>query len=271
MKLVLMRRDFVRCQILSRKISRRHLNEAGLEKLKIEFYQFMIRYYVHEKMILDVCKSYQTIYDTINKAEGDLAKELVETDGGRMKKSSFDGFLIYLLISPYDNEKVDLMNIAKASYARGLEESAELGQYVNKLLTYELMPLNEDTIKAQMAKYEPFQEGVTENHQSHMREFLRQLIQHNLRVVEKYYCRINIRTLSKLIGVPEERAEQELCDMVVNKRIAAKINRLEWQVTFKKSNKSTEGVLENWNGDINALLDKVEQTCHLINREKITH
>ena len=104
-----------------------------------------------------------------------------------------------------------------------------------------------------------------------MREFLRQLIQHNLRVVERYYCRINIKTLSKLIGVPEDRAEQELCDMVVNKRIAAKINRLEWRVTFKKANKSTEGVLENWNGDIRNLLDKVEQTCHLINREKIIH
>jgi mannosyltransferase OCH1-like enzyme len=36
------------------------------------------------------------------------------------------------------------MNITKANYARGLEESAELSQYVNKLLTYELMPLNEN-------------------------------------------------------------------------------------------------------------------------------
>ena len=60
---------------MSRKISKRAINDKGLEKLKIEFYQFMIRYYVHEKMILDVCKSYQLIYDTINKAEGDLAEE----------------------------------------------------------------------------------------------------------------------------------------------------------------------------------------------------
>jgi len=34
MKLVLMRKDFVRCQILSRKISKRHMNEAGLEVMK---------------------------------------------------------------------------------------------------------------------------------------------------------------------------------------------------------------------------------------------
>lgn len=80
MKLVLMRKDFVRCQILSRKISKRHLNEKGLEKLKIEYFMFMIKYYVHEKMILDVAKAYQTIFDTINKAEPELLKEL-DADG----------------------------------------------------------------------------------------------------------------------------------------------------------------------------------------------
>lgn len=86
----------------------------------------MIRYYVHEKMIMDACKSYQTIYDTINKAEDELEKELNALDNGKLKKNSFDCFLIYLLISPYENDKVDLMNITKANYARGLEESAEL-------------------------------------------------------------------------------------------------------------------------------------------------
>jgi hypothetical protein len=86
----------------------------------------MIRYFVHEKMILDVCKSYQIIYDTINKAEGDLAEDFKDAYWVKLKKNSFDSFLIYLLISPYDNEKVELMNSTKANYARGLEESSEL-------------------------------------------------------------------------------------------------------------------------------------------------
>lgn len=59
--------------------------------------------------------------------------------------------------------------------------------------------------------------------------------------------------------------------MVVHKRIQAKINRLNWQVTFKKKNQNTEGVLDDWNSEISTLLDKVEQTCHLINREKIIY
>lgn len=268
MKLVLMRRDFVRCQILSRKISKRHLSEAGLEKLKIQFYLFMVQYYIHEKLILDAAKAYQTIFDTINKAEGDLAKEL-NTDG-KLKDTSFQNFVIYLLISPYDNEKVDMMHIIESQYARDLEQNDLLGRFVHKLLTFELMPLNEQEIEQQMASFEPFKEA-TENHKSHMRELIRQLIQHNLRVIEKYYSKINISTLSRLIGVPEDRAEAEIGDMVVNKRIQAKINRLAWQVTFKKKNQDANGMLGDWNSDIKTLLDKVEQTCHLINREKVVH
>lgn len=40
---------------------------------------------------------------------------------GNLKINSFINFLIYLLISPYDNEKVDLLNIVKKNYGRELE------------------------------------------------------------------------------------------------------------------------------------------------------
>jgi len=66
MKLVLIRRDFVRCQILSRKISKKHINEKGLEKQKVQYYRYMVQYYIHERMTLDSAKAFQIIYDTFN-------------------------------------------------------------------------------------------------------------------------------------------------------------------------------------------------------------
>lgn len=110
------------------------------------------------------------------------------------------------------------MHILESMYARNLEENDLLSRFVHKLLTFELMPLNEAEIEQQMASFEPFK-AETENNKAHMRDLIRQLIQHNLRVIEKYYSKINISTLSRLIGVPEDRAEQEICDMVVNHRI----------------------------------------------------
>ena len=154
MKLVLMRRDFVRCQILSRKISKRHLNSKDLESFKIEYFNNMIHYYVHEKMTFEAAKAYQTIFDTINKADDELKAKL--DPEGKQLASSFQNFVIYVLNGPYDNEKVDLLNIIVDKYARDLEKNDGLSKYVHKLLTFELMPLNEKEIESQMLAYTPF-------------------------------------------------------------------------------------------------------------------
>ena len=47
----------------------------------------MIQYFVHEKMLLDAAKAYQTIFDVIHKADEEMAKDL-NTDG-RLKSRSF--------------------------------------------------------------------------------------------------------------------------------------------------------------------------------------
>lgn len=134
-------------------------------------------------------------------------------------------------MSTYSSEKVDLLNKVEANYARELEQEPLIAKLVRKMLTFELMPMDEVEIENQMGQYEPFCE-VTRNNRQHMRDLIRQLIQHNLRVIEKYYARIRLQRLAALVGVSIQRAEQEICDMVVNKRVLAKINRLEGIVVF---------------------------------------
>ena len=145
-----------------------------------------------------------------------------------------------------------------------------LAKFVRKFLTFELMPMNEATIQTDMSIFEPFQER-TMHAKNHMIDLIRQLVQHNIRVIEKYYSRITLGRMSQLIGVSVERAENELGDMVVNKRIAAKINRLAGVVVFSKRKQFTNEKLNSWNHDLKTTLDKIEQTCHLINREKVIH
>ena len=48
----------------------------------------MVRYYVHEKESMEVCRCYQTIYDTINKVEDELTKTKLDASG-ELRKSSF--------------------------------------------------------------------------------------------------------------------------------------------------------------------------------------
>lgn len=105
----------------------------------------MVQYYVHEKLILDAAKAYQIIFDTIKNASEELQPTL--NKNGTLLNTSFQNFVIYLLISPYDNEKVDMLNIIQKNYARELENNDLLSRFVSKLLTYELMPLNEQEIE----------------------------------------------------------------------------------------------------------------------------
>ena len=97
------------------------------------------------------------------------------------------------------------------------------------------------------------------------------MIQHNVRVIERYYSRVKLERLSTLLGVSVDRTEVELGDMVVKKRIAAKINRLAGTVVFNKKKQFPNESLTAWNTNVKETLDKIEQTCHLINREKIIH
>jgi len=109
-----------------------------------------------------------------------------------------------------------------------------------------------------MRDFEPFQDAKTLHAKNHMIEFIRQLVQHNIRVIENYYGRVTLVRMSQLVGVSVERTEKELGDMVVNKRIAAKINRLAGIVTFSARKQFTNERLSGWNSDLKTTLDKIE-------------
>ena len=119
-----------------------------------------------------------------------------------------------------------------------------------------------------MQTYEPFSPS-TPNYKRTLSLLMKQLIQHNVRVIEKYYSRVRLSKLASLVGVSQKQAEDEICDMVVSKRISAKINRLEGIVVFNHKKQYTNDRLSSWNYDVKEILDKIEHTCHLINREQV--
>ena len=109
MKLVLQRQDWIRLLFLSKKINDKSISEKGLEASKVLFYKFMVRYYVQEKDLLNAAKAYRTIYDTLKKASEDEALIAGLDPQGLDRKFSFQNFVCYLLVAPYDEVKVQLL------------------------------------------------------------------------------------------------------------------------------------------------------------------
>jgi hypothetical protein len=129
----------------------------------------MVQYYVHEKQTLESAKAYQIIYDTY----ASKPEELDNT--GNERAAAFKNFVCYLLLTQYSNEKVDLLNIVNAKYARELDAQTNeiLARYLRRFLTAELLPFNAGEIENSIRGYEPFIEGQTENASTHLQEFLR--------------------------------------------------------------------------------------------------
>ena len=133
------------------------------------------------------------------------------------------------MLSTHSNEKVDLLNLVVAKYPRELDtpQTEPLAKFLRRFLSSELVPFDATQVETEVRGFEPFREDITEHASTHRQEFLRQLIQHNIRTIQMYYSRIRLSRLAQLVGVSSDLAERELCDMVVKKTgVAAKINRM---------------------------------------------
>lgn len=260
---MLIKKDYTRTYIISKKIDPPHLNEKGLEEQKINYYKLMVLYYLHEKQHINIARAFKTIYDVLR--ENPAIEEKMH-----LMKSAFDNYVLFLLLSPYSNEKVDFMNITQTFYKKELEANPLLNEHVAGFLTNEIIPLYPDKLWLQLGSYEPFKKGAMENSEFHFIQFQRGIIHHNLKVAEMYYTRINMERLAVLNNVSIDKIEEEISDMVCNGLLRAKIDRIVGIVDFRRQMQPHD-FMNDWSSDIKSLLNLVEETCHLINREHVIH
>ncbi|KAH8093530.1 hypothetical protein JL720_4666 [Aureococcus anophagefferens] len=76
--------------------------------------------------------------------------------------------------------------------------------------------------------------------------------------------------LANLLGLSEDEAERHVSHMVSSNGLYCKIDRPAGIAQFHKP-KPPDEVLQDWAGDISKMLNLVEMTCHLINKESMLH
>lgn len=101
-------------------------------------------------------------------------------------------------------------------------------------------------------------------------EFRNRIIEHNLRVVAKYYQRVSLARLQQLVSLSADDLESHLSELSFTGDLTLKIDRPSGIVSFKPL-RSSEEILTEWSGDIAKMLNLMEATCHLINRENMVH
>lgn len=265
MKIMIKKKDYIRLYIISKKINRKSIEDKGIEDLKVIYYSYMVIYNTDENKFFENAEAYRSIYDTLKKNPDVKSKlpEILEFGFKVDLVNILESYVVYLVLCSHNPEQVKHFHDLKTNYTADLEAQPRLDKLINALLSTELISTNIDDYL--LSDIEPFT-AENEHQKLHLETLRKQLIQHNLRIIEKYYDRISIERVARLVGVDEETSENELCEMINNKLVFAKIDRLSKVILFKQKTNENE-ILNEWRVDVHKILDLVDQTTNLINRE----
>eukprot|EP01017_Pseudomicrothorax_dubius_P013355 TRINITY_DN1583_c0_g1_i4.p1 TRINITY_DN1583_c0_g1~~TRINITY_DN1583_c0_g1_i4.p1 ORF type:complete len:250 (+),score=84.89 TRINITY_DN1583_c0_g1_i4:61-750(+) len=214
---------------------------------------------------METAEAYKAIFETLHKNR-DAKKNLEgELDFGFIVsiQNSLENYVMFLLLNQHSLERHNHLHSLQTNHFITLEQFPHLDNVVKSFLSKEL--ISTDINKYNVKDLQLFSNRV-ENGKKHEVAFVKQLIQHNVQIIEKYYSRISFRRFSELLQVSADEVETELCDMINAKLVYAKIDRVSGIVDFRKKRTDHE-ILDEWNTDISKLLDLVDQTCNLIKRD----
>ncbi|UZJ52177.1 hypothetical protein CBS101457_001497 [Exobasidium rhododendri] len=253
MRLYKLRGDWARMGIVGKKINTKFFIDVKQHDLKLRFYNLMIEFSLHARKTLDVCKHYYEIYDT----------PMIKNDTPKASEA-LRNLIVYLVLSPFDNEQSDLM--ARVGKLEDLDKVPEHQNLLKCFTTPELMRWpGIETLYTPILRVTPtFDQSEEGNYR--WEELHKRVVEHNIRVISKYYTRITLERLSQLLDLSQDVTETSLSGLVTNHTVHAKIDRPAGLVNFEKKKDNAEK-LNLWTNDMTQLLNLVEATSHLVARE----
>ncbi|KAH8992519.1 hypothetical protein EDB92DRAFT_1934821 [Lactarius akahatsu] len=240
--------EWVKLRVQSRKVNEQFLKEATNEGIKLQFYDMMVQYGLRHKAYLDVAKYYHKVWETPS------IKEDVQGKG----KTALEHIVYYVALSPHDNEQSDMMHRLFVDPA--LEKLEVQFNLIKSFITDELMrwPGIVDVFGPFLRKTDVF------TNDKHWEDLHTRVIEHNVRVIAKYYTRITLTRLTALLDLTPQQAEETLCRLVVAGTVWARIDRPAGIVNFRNK-RSAEDVMNDWSSDMQKLLGLVEKTWMGVN------
>ncbi|KAK9826909.1 hypothetical protein WJX81_008396 [Elliptochloris bilobata] len=282
-RLCLDRKDFIRAQILAKKVSPRAFVEqpnkkgqatgevgiegttieapdAGtptLEELKLRYYELLIRYHEHQDAYLEICRCYKAIAAMPSVAED--AKRAATV----LRKICW-----FVVLAPTSSDQVTLLTDAAATKA--LEELPAYKDLLQAFITPEVVwwGVFSKRYADEMAAQEDVFGGP--GGAARLKALRLRVTEHNVLVVAKYYSRLTLARLAELLDLPVEEAEERLSEMVVAGAVTAKINRPAGIVRFALRRAPAEH-LNGWAANIRRLLEVVERATQDIQKESMVH
>jgi len=289
MRFCLANKDLIRAQIISKKIQIKYFsdnkNDIDIQELKLKYYRLMVELKSSEENFLEVANFYQNMLET---------EKILKNDIERIKGTK--AVLLYCLLASHAPDQVSLLH---STYNLSTIED-DLPNYKKlarlfiepEIISWQKLTENyEDTLKSKKTKEtgndtkNDMQDDTESNdskigrnsctslgeinvfsNDSIWQIFKSRVVEHNLRVISKYYKKITSKRLCELLCLDEAVIENTIAKLVNSGMIYAKIDRLAGIIDFTKHQQSRE-ILNDWSSQLDNLMNLVNSTTYLINKE----
>ncbi|CAB4007558.1 26S proteasome non-ATPase regulatory subunit 12 [Paramuricea clavata] len=263
-RLCLAKKDYIRAQIISKKISIKFFENNNEPDLKLRYYKLMIELAQHDSDYLNICKYYHAVYNT----------PAVQEDPNKWQEA-LKNVVLYLILAPYDNEQSDLTH--RINEEKQLEHIPIYKALLKCYITAELMNWAEVTQQYEKELRDGSPENLAtevfvNNEEGNKRwdDFRKRIVEHNIRIIAKYYTNITMKRMSELLSLSEADTEEFLSNLVASKVVFAKIDRPGGTINFQPHKEPNE-ILNEWSHNINSLMQLLNKTNHLITKEEMVH
>lgn len=270
--LTLRKKDFAQAKILSRKILLKTLkNFDRADEFKETYLNYLLQINKFEHDYIMVVKNSMLLIEipTVQKSAGytDLLVSIV----------------YYIILSPFDNFQLDLIHNIKRNSVFSKNVDPKIFNLLEIFTNSELIQWDQITKEYKADYFE--KSDVFAQNDTNYKNMQNRVVEHNLRIVNKYYTFIHLHRLAQLLHVDDAEAETYVSDMVNKGMISAKINRPQGIIKFDKvqhgatsgaaqitsNSENINELLNSWIYDVNSLLEEVDSIGHLINKEEMMH
>ncbi|XP_076062072.1 regulatory particle non-ATPase 5 isoform X2 [Oratosquilla oratoria] len=259
MRLCLLKKDYVRTQIISKKINTKFFDSEKVDDLKLKFYNLMIDLDSHESAFLSICRHYRAIYDTKSVQEKEEDKQKI-----------LKHVVLYVILAPYDNEQSDLLHRIKED--KTLNDIPQYRDLLQLFVTAELIKWSAlcEVYEKELRSSSNTVFKTDEDGNGRWKALRDRVVEHNIRMMAKYYTRIYLSRMAQLLDLSVKETEEFLCQLVVSGTVTAKMDRLDSIVNFGTAPEYNE-LLNTWADSLHHLMALVNKTTHLINKEEMVH
>lgn len=257
MRLCLLKKDWIRAGIISKKISVRFFEDESSHDLKLKYYNQMLSLAQNDERYLDMSRYYRAIFDTPR----------IQEDQKEWTRA-LQNAVVFLVLAPYDSEQADLL--PRYLEESKMEELPEAKAVVEAFLSKEIVPWQ--VFKAQHSQVFEATGIFTNDDKGSLlwKALENRIVEHNIRILAQYYDRITTRRMAELLTLDENDAEKHLARLVSNGTVQAKIDRPAKVIVFKAKSKPVD-ILNSWATDLSSLMSHVDKATHLMDKEIMVH